>query len=141
MSSLTVLLIDDHPQMLQQRKINLEAFGYSVATANSTPSAISVLEQTSIAAVLVEYKFEGTDAEAVACHIKQRFPTQPIILLSAYSAVPERLLWLVDDYVMRSEPLEQIISTIERIARPGKLKVQNFRAGRSSSMPIPRCVA
>ncbi len=141
MSSLTLLLIDDHPQILQQRKINLEAFGYSVVTANSTPSAMSALEKTAIAAVLVEYKFEGIDAEAIACHIKQRFPTQPIILLSAYSAVPERLLWLVDDYVMRSEPLEQIISTIEQIAQRGKLKLQNVRAGRSSLMPMPRCVA
>jgi hypothetical protein len=32
-------------------------------------------------AVLLEYKHEGMDVEAVACHIKQRFPNLPIILL------------------------------------------------------------
>ena len=43
------------------------------------------------------------DAEAVACHIKHRFPNLPIILLSAYREMPERILWLVDEYVMKSE--------------------------------------
>jgi hypothetical protein len=32
------------------------------------------LEETSVPAVLLEYKLEGIDAEAIACHIKQRFP-------------------------------------------------------------------
>jgi hypothetical protein len=42
--------------------------------------------------LLLEFKHEGLDAEAVACHIKQRFPNLPIILLS-YSEMPERILW------------------------------------------------
>jgi len=43
------------------------------------------------------------DSEAVAFHIRHWFPQQPIILLSAYSDIPERILWWVDDYLMRSE--------------------------------------
>jgi hypothetical protein len=55
------------------------------------------------------------DAEAVAWHIKRRFPSQPIVLLSAYSELPERVLWLVDEYVMRSEPLDGLLHVIERV--------------------------
>jgi two-component SAPR family response regulator len=66
----------------------------------------------------VEYKFEGMDAEATAFLIKQQFPEQPIILMSAYSDLPERVLWLVDDYVMKSEPLEGLGRVIERVTRP-----------------------
>ena len=61
-----------------------------------------------MAAVLLEYKQEGIDAEAIACQVKQRFPHLPIILLSAYSEMPERILWLVDEYVMKSELPEQL---------------------------------
>jgi hypothetical protein len=43
------------------------------------------------------------DMEAIAWHTKRRFPNLPIILLSAYSEMPERILWLVDEYVMKSE--------------------------------------
>jgi DNA-binding NarL/FixJ family response regulator len=63
---------------------------------------------------LLEYKQEGLDAEAVAWHIKQRFPKLPIVLLSADSEMPERILWLVDEYVMKSELTEQLVPIIER---------------------------
>lgn len=110
----TVLCIDDLPQALELRKATLESHGYCVKTASSTYAAIKLLEQASVAAVLLEYKLEGMDAEAVACHIKQRFPNLPIILLSAYSELPERILWLVDDYVMKSELPERLLPIIER---------------------------
>ncbi len=71
-------------------------------------------------AVLLEYKLEGMDAEAVAFHIKQRFPATPAILLSAFDDLPERVLWLVDDYVMKSEPLDRIAEVVKRVASPGK---------------------
>jgi CheY-like chemotaxis protein len=67
-----------------------------------------------VAAVLLEYKIEGMDAEAVACHVKRHFPGTPIIVLSAYACMPERILWLVDEYVMRSELSERLIPAIER---------------------------
>lgn len=117
MSSSVLLCIDDRPQMLQVRKARLEELGYFTEIATSAPSAIAMLERAPVDAVLVEYKLEGMDAEAVAFHIKQRFPKQPIILLSAYSDVPERVLWLVDDYVMRSEPVERLAQVIGKVTR------------------------
>src|ERR1700680_3691731 len=117
MDSATLLCIDDRPQMLELRKATLESQGYCVKLASSGYTAIKTFEETSVAAVLLEYKQEGIDAEAVACHIKQRFPSLPIILLSAYCEMPERILWLVDDYVMKSEMPERLIPIIERAQR------------------------
>ena len=117
MDSPTLLCIDDRPQMLELRKATLESQGYCVKLASSGYTAIKTLEKTSVAAVLLEYKLEGMDAEAVACHIKHRFPNLPIILLSAYPEMPERILWLVDEYVMKSELPERLVPTIERAHR------------------------
>jgi len=100
--------------MLELRKATLESHGYCVKLASSGYTAIKTLEETSVTAVLLEYKLEGMDAEAIACHIKQRFPKLPIILLSAYSEMPERILWLVDEYVMKSELPERLVLIIER---------------------------
>ncbi|MGA2924009.1 MAG: response regulator [Candidatus Sulfotelmatobacter sp.] len=115
MNSPTLLCIDDLPQALELRKATLESHGFSVKLASNGYDAIKMLEEASVAAVLLEYKQEGVDAEAVACHIKKRFPSLPIILLSAYCEMPERILWLVDDYVMKSELPERLLTIIERL--------------------------
>jgi CheY-like chemotaxis protein len=114
----TVLCIDDRPQVLELRKAHLESHGYCANIASSGHTALKMLEETSVAAVLLEYKLEGMDAEAVACHIKQRFPNLPIILLSAYSEMPERILWVVDEYLMKSELPERLVWVLERAIRP-----------------------
>ena len=101
MDSPTVLCIDDRPQVLELRKATLESHGYCVKIASSGYTAMKVLEETS----------------AVACHIKEQFPKLPIILLSAYSEMPERILWLVDEYVMKSELPQRLVPIIERAYR------------------------
>jgi CheY-like chemotaxis protein len=114
MDTPTVLCIDDRPQVLELRKAALESHGFSVKIASSNYTAMKMLGETSFAAVLLEYKEEGMDAEAAASHIKQRFRNLPIILLSAYSETPERILWLVDEYVMKSEMPDGLMRAIER---------------------------
>ena len=121
MDSPTVLCIDDFPQTLELRKATLESHGYSVKLASSSRTAMKILEEAPVAAVLLEYKEEGIDAEAVACHIKQRFPRLPIILLSAYAEMPQRILWLVDEYLMKSELRERLVPVIERAMHPDKI--------------------
>jgi len=118
MNSPTLLCVDDRPETLELRKVTLESHGYRVKIASSGYSAMKMLDEASVAAVLLEYKQEGMDAEAIACHVKQRFPNLPIILLSAYSELPERILWLVDEYVMRSEFPGALVRIIERAMHP-----------------------
>ena len=122
MDSLIVLCIDDRPQVLELRKAVLASHDFSVETALSGYAALKILEGMSVNAVLLEYKQEGMDAEAIAYQIKQQFPDLPIILLSAYTDMPERILWLVDEYVMKSELPEGLVRVIKRVARPTRAK-------------------
>ena len=129
----TVLYIDDRPQMLELRKATLEPEGYCVKIASTGYAAIKMLEEASVVAVLLEYKQEGMDAEAVAYHIKQRFPNLPIILLSAYSEIPERILWLVDEYVMKSEMPERLMLIIERAHRLAQRSRERFQRRKAAA--------
>ncbi len=120
----TLLCIDDRPQLLDLRKALLESHGYRVKIALSGQIALKMLQEAPVDAVLLEFKTEGLDAEAVAYHLKLHFPGMPIILLSAYACTPERVLWLVDEYVMRSELEERLVPAIERAtSRPRAEKV------------------
>lgn len=116
MSSPVLLCIDDRPEILKIRKSNLEPLGYSVLTATNAITAIAILEHVDIAAVLMQYKAEGMDVEAVAYHIKQRFPDKPILLLSAHVHIPERVLWLVDDYIANSEYPQRLPMALQQMA-------------------------
>lgn len=134
-----LLCVDDRPHLLQVRETLFGKHGYVVVTANTAPAAIAKLENCAIDAVLLEYKSEGMDAEAVAFQIKQRFPNQPIVLLSAYTEMPERVLWLVDEYVMKSETIEGLVQTIERAIRarqedrkPCRGRIVPFKAKKGS---------
>jgi DNA-binding NtrC family response regulator len=90
---------------------------------------MKLLEDAPVTAVLLEYKQEGLDAEAVAWYIKQRFPDLPIILLSAYSEMPERILWLVDEYVMKSELPDRLVPIIERAHSHASRPKERCQAG------------
>jgi CheY-like chemotaxis protein len=120
-----VLCIDDLPQVLSLRKAVLESRGYAVKLAVSGYEAMKVLAEKPVAAVLLEYKQEGIHAEAIAGHIKQRFPNLPIILLSAHAETPESLLWLVDEYVLKSELPQGLVGAVERAT--GATAVQDGR--------------
>jgi len=133
MDSPLVLCIDDFPQVLELRKATLESHGYCVKVASHGRTALKMLEETPVAAVLLEYKLEGMDAEAIACHIKKRFPSLPIILLSAFSDMPERILWLVDEYVLKSELSERLVPIIERAAPPRRLAPRSNEPGQRSA--------
>jgi CheY-like chemotaxis protein len=110
-----VLCIDDQPELLELRKATLESNGFRVETATSGYAAIKILEAGPCDAVLLEYKQQGIDAEAVAYQLHLRFPNLPIILLSAYFEMPERILWLVDAHVMKSELPEGLVRVIEEV--------------------------
>jgi CheY-like chemotaxis protein len=112
-----LLYVDDQLAALELHRSILEAHGYSILTATTVHDALQILHREPIAAVLVEYKSEGMDGEAVAVRVKQQFPKVPVVLLSAYSELPGRLLWLVDEYVMKSEPLEVLLGILGRLVR------------------------
>jgi CheY-like chemotaxis protein len=74
--ALTALCVDDRPQVLEIRKATLESHGYCANTASNGHTALKMLEETTVAAVLLEYKLEAMDAEAVAPAISSNgFPT------------------------------------------------------------------
>ncbi len=117
-----ILCIDDREQVLALRQANLTRAGYSVLVATSGAAAIKTSNENPVDLVLLEYKEEGIDAEAVAFHLKGSFPQIPIILLSAYSDMSERILWLVDEFVMKSVHLEELVQTIRKTIR-GSIKI------------------
>lgn len=77
-------------------------------------------------------KWSILDAEAVAWHVKLRFPNLPIILRSAYSGMPERILgwWMITCWKSElPEPLPPIMERTHR--RPPRVLTTDAKRGSS----------
>ncbi len=118
----TILCIDDQEHGLFIRKIVLEREGYRVLTATNGARGLSLIDDHEVDAVVLDYRMEGMDGEAVASLIKRRRPELPVLMLSGYAAdLPPRARQRVDAVVAKGEAGRLLVSELERIlaaARP-----------------------
>jgi CheY-like chemotaxis protein len=90
------LCIDDEDLGLEIRKMVLEREGFSVLTAKDGVTGLSLFDtEQQIDAVVVDYAMPGMDGGQVAAILRKRKPDIPILMLSAYVALPEEVMRVV----------------------------------------------
>jgi len=90
-----ILCIDDEDLGLEIRKMVLEREGFTVLIAKDGQSGISVFDTEQIDAVVLDYAMPGMDGGKVAAILRQRRPDIPIMMLSAYVALPEEVMRVI----------------------------------------------
>jgi CheY-like chemotaxis protein len=111
----TLLSIDDDELGLRVRKQVLETAGYSVLAAASGAEGLRLFRSHAVDAVVLDYLMPGMDGGAVALEIKQISPSTPVLMLSAYVAVPADALDSVDLYVQKGQRPEVFLSKIREL--------------------------
>jgi CheY-like chemotaxis protein len=119
---LTLLCIDDEPNVLAIRKMLLESVGYRVLLAESGPQGLDLLQSEPVHTVILDYRMPEMTGAEVAERIRAIRPWLPIIMLSAYVDLTERQLKDVDAYVTKGESPDVLLRTIEGVQ---PLKVSN----------------
>jgi CheY-like chemotaxis protein len=69
--------------------------GFTVLTAKDGRTGIAVFDTEQIDAVVLDYAMPGMDGGQVAAILRQRRPDIPILMLSAYVALPEEVMRVV----------------------------------------------
>lgn len=122
----TILLVDDDEDFVFQQKIQLEALGYRVLTAESKAAAERALLGVRPDLAVVDLMMEDMDAGFTICHhIKRKDKTIPVIMCTGvvsetgleFDAVTdEEQTWVKAD-VLLSKPLrfEQLKREIDRL--------------------------
>jgi CheY-like chemotaxis protein len=90
-----ILCIDDEDLGLEIRKMVLEREGFTVLTAKDGKSGLSVFDSEQVDAVVLDYAMPGMDGGQVATMLRARRPNIPIMMLSAYVALPENVMRVV----------------------------------------------
>lgn len=90
-----ILFADDEPEVVQARRLLLEALGFSVLIADPGENALD-LRDCAIDAVVVDYGMPGKDGEQTARKFHEFGDNMPIILSSRCFSLPQSVLGLVD---------------------------------------------
>ncbi|WDZ96113.1 sigma 54-interacting transcriptional regulator [Herbaspirillum sp. WKF16] len=84
-----LLLVDDDPDLLRLLTLRLNASGYRVLAASSAEAALDQLALSLPALVITDVRLPGMDGLALFGEIRNRYPTLPVILLTAHGTIPD----------------------------------------------------
>jgi len=90
-----ILCIDDEELGLEIRKMVLEREGFTVLTARDGQTGLSIFGTERVDAVVLDYAMPGMDGGQVAAILRKRQADIPILMLSAYVALPEEVMRVV----------------------------------------------
>jgi two-component system, OmpR family, response regulator len=126
MESKMVLLVDDDIDYLTQMRMQLEAAGYQVVTAESEAEATEILKERLPDIAIVDLMMENMDGGFVLCHrIKRKNPQIPVIMVTAVASEAGLVFeastggeksWLKADAVLtKPARFEQLKGEIDRL--------------------------
>lgn len=78
-----VLVVDDEPAVRRAIRLLLESSGYAVCDVDSGDAALERLADRGFDLVITDQHMPGMDGWQLADRIRQRLPTQPIIMATA----------------------------------------------------------
>jgi CheY-like chemotaxis protein len=107
-----LLCIDDETVGLRVRKLILEKNGYQVLTAEEGEAGLAIFGRESVDAVVLDYFMPGMNGGAIAKVMKGIKPDVPIVLLSAFYALPEGATEGVDAFLTKGDSPEILLKKI-----------------------------
>jgi diguanylate cyclase (GGDEF)-like protein len=108
-----ILIVDDEPTIVDLLEEHLQSEGYETDHAYSGEEALQVLDKSTPDLVILDLMLPGMDGYEV-CRLMQQDPRLnhiPVIMLTARSAVPSRVLGYqrgADDYVVKPFDPEEL---------------------------------
>jgi DNA-binding response OmpR family regulator len=114
-----ILLVDDDPDLLSVLARRLTREGFDVRTAPSGLAALTALERSWPALVIVDLMMPGMDGFEV-CRRLKRIADIPIIVLSAVDASEAKVRALeeyAEDYVTKPFDPDELVARVQRVLR------------------------
>jgi DNA-binding NtrC family response regulator len=130
----TILCIDDDPEMLQLQKAILGMKGYTVLTAPDGLAGIAITRTHSIDAVVTDFQMPGMNGGQVAELLMKENPTLPVVIYSGRpDEVPERVKCAAYSFLAKGDGPGKLLSMVDQlIAVNGAVKRRPGRNGKKS---------
>src|SRR6202163_4471598 len=132
MSTSTILIVDDDPQIRRVMRTTLSSNGYSVIEARSGEEALEMMRKERAELVLLDVNMPGMSALEVCREIRDQSDVA-IIMLTVRNPEHDKVLALdagADDYVVKPFSIEELLARIRSALRRT-----------SASEPVPTFVS
>jgi len=135
----TILVVDDEPDVREVLEEYFVAHDYAVIGADSAGAAKAMAAAHPIDLALVDINMPGEDGLSLARHLRERYPTIAIVMLTSAGTVVDRIVGLemgADDYVPKPfdprELMARVRSVLRRTSSAGRadLGAERVRIGR-----------
>lgn len=110
-----ILIVDDDPHIRTLYKEELIDEGYEVVLANSGKEALELFEKESFDLVTLDILMPGMDGIEVLRKMKEKNPTLPVIMSTAYDYRDDFSVWASEAYVVKSADLDELKGTIKKL--------------------------
>jgi len=84
-----ILLVDDDPSLLKLLALRLRSIGFEINTAESAERAVALIPTYLPHLVITDLRMQEMDGLALFSHIKEYYPTIPVIILTAHGTIKE----------------------------------------------------
>ncbi|MCQ9341585.1 response regulator transcription factor [Corynebacterium phoceense] len=120
--NVTILVVDDEPNIVELLTVSLKFQGFNVHTANSGTEALRIAREINPDAYILDVMMPGMDGFELLGKLRQEGLDGPVLYLTAKDSVDQRIHGLTigaDDYVTKPFSLEEVITRLRVILRRG----------------------
>ena len=137
----TILIVDDEPDVRDVLEEYFVAHGYAAIGAESASAARTLAAAQAIDLALIDIHMPGEDGLSLARHLRERYASIAIVMLTSAATVVDRIVGLemgADDYVPKPFDPRELVARIKSVLR------RTWSAGRAdlgaARVRIGRCV-
>jgi DNA-binding response OmpR family regulator len=116
----TILIVDDEPDVREVLEEYFVAHGYAAIGAESASAAKTLAAQHPIDLALVDINMPGEDGLSLARHLRERYETIAIVMLTSAGTVLDRIVGLemgADDYVPKPFDPRELEARVKSVLR------------------------
>ncbi len=137
----TILVVDDEPDVREVLEEYLGKHGYATMGAANAEAAKAIVAKHVIDLALVDITMPGEDGLTLARHLRERYASIAIVLVTSASTVVDRIVGLemgADDYVPKPFDPREVLARVRSVLR--RMSAANRADLGAERVRIGRCV-
>ena len=112
-----ILLVDDQPPVRDAIRLLLEFDQYAVVEAANGVEALALFKPSHFDLIITDFEMPGMGGDRLARCIKEVSPSQPILMITAYTERLGDADKAVDAVLIKPFPLEELRQTMAQLLR------------------------